>query len=172
MKLSELEVGGNYATRADGRWRDPERVRVLEIGEYQTERVTGRVYRDHRGGSYGPPTDEVTTRGVRVQKVWNEGDLERGEPYWTQANQIACTWADHLRKKEEAKIAKAEYERLRMAREDKLRAGLVSVTDALRERGFGFYANVGGDLCGDRRVQIALTAEQAEALAELIRGGK
>lgn len=172
MKLSEIKIGTDYATRADGQWSDPKRVRAVEIGEYKTRRVTGRVYRDFRGGSYGAPTEEVTTRGVRLQYLYDDGSPQRlpvSDPEWTQANQIASTWEDHLRKQAEKKRSQEVFDAERMARQQELQAALACLGEALRDHGIEFHGEIGHVFAVGTRVQVALTPENAIALAELIR---
>ena len=173
MKLADLKVGTDYATRADGQWSAPKRVRVLEIGEYKTRRVTGRVYRDFRGGSYGPPTEEVETKGVRLQYLYDDGSPQRlpvSDPEWTQANQIASTWEDHLKARAATKAREEQIRTERVERELRLQEGLNTLCNVLRDRGLGFHGTVADVFAVGRRIQLALTVEQAEALTEVLRG--
>lgn len=171
MKLSEIKIGTDYATVARGVYPPSKRVRALEIGEYETERVTGRARRDHRGGSSGPPTEKVMTRGVRVEQLTDDGRTasSSGNMRWMQANQIASTWDDHLKARA---AAKANDERLRaehMARQQVLQAAFACLGEALRDHGIEFHGEIGHVFAVGTRVQVAFAPEQAIALAELIR---
>lgn len=172
MKLSEIKVGTDYATVARGVYPPPKRVRALEIGEYETERVTGRARRDHRGGSSGPPTERVMTRGVKVAQITADGEVMSaswGDKEWMQANQIASTWKDHLKARTATKDREEQIRLERIERELRLQEGLNVLCNALRDRGLGFHGTVADVFAVGRRIQLALTVEQAEALTELLR---
>jgi hypothetical protein len=172
MKLSEIKIGTDYATVARGVYPPPKRVRALEIGEYETERVIGRAHRDHRGGSSGPPTERVMTRGVRVAQITADGEVMSaswGDKEWMQANQIAATWEDHLKARAEAKRSQAAFDAERLARQQELQAALACLGEALRDHGIEFHGEIGHVFAVGTRVQVAFTPDQAIALAELIR---
>jgi len=173
MKLSEIKKGVDYATVARGVYPPPKRVRALEIGEYKTKRVTGRAHRDHHGGSSGPPTEEVTTTGIRVEQLTDDGTVKSpswGDKEWMQANQIASTWEDHLKARAATKAREEQIRAERAERERKLQEGLTTLCNALRDRGLGFYGTVDDVFAVGRRIQIALTPFEAEALTEALRG--
>lgn len=167
MKLNDIEVGKDYLLRRGYR---EDRITILGIGDYKTKRVTGRVYHDHRGGSYGPPTTEVTTLGVKVRMLYDDGQpnpTPNGRPneLWVQPRAIVCTWGDHLTRKEQERLARVQHEEKMARLQDETDEVALTLRNAIspeNPRGIDFDSietRTYGGLC------LNLSLEQARRLA-------